>query len=132
MVGDLRQQRTAGDLVEIGDGIVEIALVTQRLADERDSGIFDSRGEIEQHAVGAEVLDILRIKILDRRKYAVSQQLGPIVVGAHMHAPLIAAKGLGRVHQRFVIGFGGCRRRQCVVCVVMAVHAIAISAQSIH
>ncbi len=49
-----------------------------------------------------------------------------------MHAPLVAAKGLRRVHQRLVIAVRLHRCELRIVCVVMAVPAIAISAQSIH
>src|SRR5690606_36734151 len=54
-----------------------------------DRRIVEAEGEIEQHAVRAEIFHIFRIEILDRWKRTVSQQGNPVIISAYMHAPLL-------------------------------------------
>src|SRR5690606_9853068 len=70
--------------------------------------VLESRGEVEQDAVGAEVRQGGRIEILDRGEVAVGQQARPVVVGAHLHAALVAAdRGGGRLVRALVPGMAG-------------------------
>ncbi len=91
MVGQARQQRTAGHFADMGDRIGDAAFLAQRFAEIADRRIFDPAGEIEQHAVRAEIDDAFRIKILDRRIGATAQQRHPVIIGAHMHPPFVGA-----------------------------------------
>jgi len=91
VIGQARQQGAAGHLGDMGDRSVESGLLAQRAAEEANRGIVDALGEIEQHAVRAEVHDVVRIEILDRRIGAAVEQRDPVVVGAHVHAALVGA-----------------------------------------
>ena len=67
------------------------AFVADRGADIGDGGIVAAAGEVEQHAVRGEILDVGGLQILDRREVAAVEQRHPIIIGADMHAALVGA-----------------------------------------
>ena len=104
MVGEPRQERATRHLGHLGDAAGQAALLAQRPPEERDAGIGHVAREIEEHAVLAEIGDVGGLQILDRGIGSPFEQRHPVVVGAHVHAPLVAAE----VEQRLVPA--GCRR----------------------
>ncbi len=91
LVGEPRQQRSRGHLVDSRDLLVEAAFLAQLRAQKADRRIVRPLGEVEQNAVRAEVCVAGRIQILDGRIGAAPQQGDPVIIGAHMHAALVRA-----------------------------------------
>ena len=102
VVGDPRKQRPAGHVVQLADVAMRAAFFRKRLAKEVDRRVFYSAAEVEQDAVGAEIGQVMGLEIADCGKVPVSQQAGPVIVGAHLHAALVLADG-GR--RRLATGF---------------------------
>ena len=102
---------------------VEPAFGAQRAAEKGDLGIVGVAREIEQHAVRPEILDRVRIDVLDRGIGAAVEQRDPVIVGADVHAPLVDAD-LGRPLDGGLVLGGG---RECRV-VVKSPQAVHISA----
>ena len=71
---------------------VQPAFLAQCAAEIGDRRIGHVAAEVEQHAVRAEVDDVLGLQILDRRIGAALQQRHPVIIGAHVHAPLVATQ----------------------------------------
>ena len=96
MIGDPRQQRARGHIGERMDFAVGPAFTGELFAEELDRRVFDPAGEIEQHAVRPEIGQRVGIEFLNRGKVAVVEQAGPMVVGAHLHAPFVLPDRAGR------------------------------------
>jgi hypothetical protein len=79
---------------------VDLAIGAALLGEDRakiaDRRVLDPAGEVQQHAVGAEIREILGFQILDRREGAVAQQACPMVIGAHLHAAFVLPDGVRR------------------------------------
>ena len=97
MVGQPRHERAGGHVIDIGDRSFDLAFLPQGGAEIHDRRVFETRAEIEQDAVGAEIVQFFRCEILDRGQGAVAQQRGPIIIGPHLHPPFV-----GHHHQRRV------------------------------
>ena len=76
---------------------VQPAFLAQRAPQIGDGRIVDAAGEIDQYAVRAEVGDIGGIEVVDAGAGAALQQRHPVVIGAHVHAPLVAAEREGGI-----------------------------------
>ena len=68
------------------------ALLAQRPPEKGDARVVQPGGEIEQDGVLAEIGDRGRVEVLDRRIGPALQQRHPMIIGAHMHPPLVAAE----------------------------------------
>ena len=55
VIGDARQQRASGNVGQLGDRARSAAFDCELVAEKHDRRILDAAGEIEQHAVGAEI-----------------------------------------------------------------------------
>ena len=91
MVGQTRQQRPRRHIVDIVDRAFDLAFLAQRRSQIDDGGIFEAGAEIQQHAVGAEILKLFGRQILDRGQGPVAKQRGPVIIGAHLHTALVGA-----------------------------------------
>ena len=97
MVGKTRQQRSAGHVGDRPRVLVEATFVADRPADIRNRGILASAGEVQQDAVPGEIADVRRLEFLDRGEVATIEERDPVIIGAHMHAPLVGADRGGNV-----------------------------------
>ena len=93
MIGQARQQRTGRNIGDMADRPLDLAFLTQGGAEIDDCRILDAGGEIEQHAIGAEIVHLIGRKILDQGQGAIAQQRRPIIIGAHLHAPFLISHG---------------------------------------
>ena len=97
MVGDAAQQAAAGHVVQPGKLFgVDVAFIGQLRAEIGNTRVLYAGGEVQQHAVGAEIVERFRLQVFDTREGAVLQQARPVIVGAHLHAPLVLPDGGGR------------------------------------
>ena len=72
MVGQPGDERAGGDIVDIGDRPLNLAFLPQRGAEIDHRGIIEAHAEIEQDAVRAKILQLVRRQILDRRQGAIA------------------------------------------------------------
>ena len=104
MIGDPRQQRARRNIGQSFDLAIGAAFEPELFAEELDRGIFDSAGKVEQHAVRPEIGQSLGIEVFDRGEITVVEQACPMVVGAHLHAPLVLPDRAGWwLAQRFIL-----------------------------
>ena len=97
MIGQPRQQRTPGHLIDMLDVVGNVTFAADRGADVRCRRVDRIGGEIEQHAMVGKGGNVTGLEILDRRIVAAFEQGRPVIVGAHVHAALIGADaGVGR------------------------------------
>ena len=96
VIGDAAQQRARRHVRQAGDGVRTAAFECQLCANELHNRILDPGGEVEQHAVGAEIGAAGRIEIVDQREHPVTELSSPVIIGAHLHTALVLADGFGR------------------------------------
>ena len=96
MVGNPAKHGAARYIRQADDQLVMATLVGQIRADILHGRVLDPVGEVEQHGIGAEVVEPVGLQIVDVGIVAIAEQAGPMVVGAHLHAPLILANGRRR------------------------------------
>ena len=108
VIGDSRKQRARRDIGQGIDLAFGAAFFGQLGTKIGHRGIFDPGGEIKQDTVRAKIGEIFGIEILDRGEIARIEQAGPMIVGPHLHAPLVLADRAGRgfVQIVIIIGFG--------------------------
>ena len=103
MIGDPAQYRTSGHLRQQRGTAVKIAFIRQLCADEADHWIVDIVRQVEQHRIGAEIAQLFGVEVGNMREVEITEQAGPVVVGAHLHAALVLSDRRGR---RIELGVG--------------------------
>ena len=103
MVGDPAQYRTSGYLRQQRGSAVEIAFIRQFGADEADHWVVDIVSQVEQHRIGAEIAQLFGVEVGNMWEVEITEQAGPVVVGAHLHAALVLSDRRGR---RIELGVG--------------------------
>ena len=96
VVGNAAEHGAARHVRQADDQLVMAAFLGQVRADILYGRILDPVGEVEQHGIGAEVVEPVGFEIVDVGIVAIAEQAGPMVVGAHLHAPLVLADGRRR------------------------------------
>ena len=96
VVGDAAQQRAGRHVRQVGDRAMPAAFLRESLAKELHGGVLDAGGEVEQHAVGAEIGEVRGIEIVDQREHPLAQLARPVIIGAHLHPALVLTDRFGR------------------------------------
>jgi len=122
MVGQPRQQRAARNVVDRPDLVVYAAFLADRRADVGRGRAIAAAGEVEEHAVGREVDEVRGFQIFDRGIIAPVEQRHPIIVGAHVHAPLVGADRAGDGLLRDVGSIGLARRLEVARKLAITIH----------
>ena len=84
------------------DILVDLRFFAQPFAEIGDARIFDTRGKVEQHRIGAEV-GAVEVEILDRRIGAVGKQRRPMIISAHLHPPFVDTDSRRRIDRAIVL-----------------------------